>query len=289
MDASPDPSAALLDDHPARGLVAPAAVAPTPRLQAALAKFQQQLPKLKYDSTARLSAGREYRYASLHALLDAVVPALAKLGVTTMQHLSHEGGWVYVTTVLSLGEESQSCCLGAPLERGGFHELGSAITYLKRYSLASMVGIAGEEDDDAHTAQGVETSPPPAKEQGRSIAPPRQRKAKAATASSEGRASSPAPSGDGVVVTAKGQLVSVELRQSKKGTSYLMMTVDDMGDTPAKLFLWGGDFETILDEVKPGCQVSIQYEPGDYPKIRDIAYQDGEGRWCCPGLGPIPF
>jgi len=42
-------------------------------------------------------------------------------------------------------------------------EMGSAMTYARRYALFSMVGIAGEDDDDGNAAQSAETAPAKAK------------------------------------------------------------------------------------------------------------------------------
>ena len=43
----------------------------------------------------------------------------------------------------------------APLVLGkpGPQEVGSAITYMRRYTLLSILGLVGEEDDDAERAQ----------------------------------------------------------------------------------------------------------------------------------------
>jgi len=44
---------------------------------------------------------------------------------------------------------------------GGFgkpQEMGSAMTYARRYALFSMVGVAGEDDDDGNAAQAADTT-----------------------------------------------------------------------------------------------------------------------------------
>lgn len=289
MDNAAHSGAAVLDG-PAPGDLEPVGPPrPTPRLQAALAAFQRRLPKLKFDSVANLGGGRAYRYASMHALLEAVVPALAELGVSVEQHPTHENGWVYITTVLSLGTESRSNTLGVPLLKGGFHELGSAITYLKRYSLSAMVGIAGEDDDDGHAAEGIEATTPE-KEQGRSPAAKRQGKAKAGPpAGAEGSNSSPkAPAGDGVI---EGTLVQrVSQSTSSKGRAFYKLLVDDGQGDPLAIYCWDTKLgEVIAGEVEAGLTVVCRYEPGDYPKLTDLTYYNAGGKLCLPGGGEVPF
>lgn len=128
-------------------------------LSGVLAKAQAEFKALRFDSSAQLGAGRTYRYASLAALLEVVKPVLSKHGVAVLQFPEQSDGVVSVTTQLVMGEEKVECRLSAPLSRGGFHELGSAITYLRRYGLSSLLGLAGEEDEDGHAAEGSKTPP----------------------------------------------------------------------------------------------------------------------------------
>jgi hypothetical protein len=133
-------------------------------LHQSLAKAQAEFKPIRFDSQAQLGGGRNYRYASIAAILDGVRPILNKHGILLSQEPSQTEGVVSVTTRLSLGEQSISSTLSAPMSRGGFHELGSAITYLRRYGLASMLGVAAEEDEDGHAAQstagGSKAAPP---------------------------------------------------------------------------------------------------------------------------------
>jgi hypothetical protein len=130
----------------------------------ALAKAQADFPKVRFDQEAVIGPGRKYRYASLSAILDAVRPSLNKAGIFVTQDASHEDGVVSVTTRLLMGDQVLESRLSAPLTGGGFHALGSALTYLKRYGIASMLGIAAEDDEDGHQAQAASEAPvePPA-------------------------------------------------------------------------------------------------------------------------------
>lgn len=181
-------------------------------LPQALAKAQAEFRPIRFDSQAQLGGGRNYRYASIAAILDGVRPILNKHGILLSQEPSQSDGVVSVTTRLSLGEQSISSTLSAPMSRGGFHELGSAITYLRRYGLASMLGVAAEEDEDGHAAQstagGSKAAPPKRARQGTAQPEP--------DAGGEAPSSAP-PAGDRVVEVI---LKRVNSGVSKKGTRW---------------------------------------------------------------------
>lgn len=89
------------------------------------------------------------RYASLAAVIDAVVPVLNANGVGVLQLPSIEGSEVRLTTILmhSSGQRLSST-VGAPLgKKQDAQAVGSAITYLRRYSLQSIMGLPVEDDD----------------------------------------------------------------------------------------------------------------------------------------------
>ena len=89
------------------------------------------------------------RYASLAAVIDAVIPCLNANGVGVLQLPSIEGSEVRLTTILmhSSGQRLSST-VGAPLgKKQDAQAVGSAITYLRRYSLQSIMGLPVEDDD----------------------------------------------------------------------------------------------------------------------------------------------
>jgi hypothetical protein len=92
------------------------------------------------------------RYASLGAIINAVRAPLAAHGISAVQTVSNDGGSVGVTTTLlhSSGEWMAETIWSALPDRATVQQLGSSITYLRRYSLAAITGIVGEEDDDGN-------------------------------------------------------------------------------------------------------------------------------------------
>ena len=102
-------------------------------------------------------------YADLAAVLNTVKPALSKNGIALVQGTAFDGAMVTVTTVLAHSSggsiSSEASCVPAKMDGQG---IGSATTYLRRYSLAAMTGIA-QEDLDGEDSKHNTTPPPPAK------------------------------------------------------------------------------------------------------------------------------
>lgn len=90
------------------------------------------------------------RYASLGAILNAVRIPLATNGLALVQTVCTDNGVVAVeTTLLHVSGEWMAETVSMPFpERGTVQQLGSLVTYLRRYSAAAVCGIVGEEDDD---------------------------------------------------------------------------------------------------------------------------------------------
>jgi hypothetical protein len=129
-------------------------------IAAALAKAQAQLvnPEKSLVATIR-SDGRRgaeqiFRYAPLSSGLDIVRKTLNQHEIATVQTTSIDdaAGIVRLSTVLAhaSGEWIASdwpVCPIAETERP--QRMGAALTYARRYSLFTLVGIAGEDDLDA--------------------------------------------------------------------------------------------------------------------------------------------
>lgn len=131
-------------------------------LYAVLARCQAEFPAIHFDSEARMREGNKgYRYASLNAVLAAVRPVLNKHGVFLSQPWKQSDGIVSVTTRLHRGGEAMEETGAAPMARLDFHGLGTAVSYLRRYQLVSMLGLAAE-DDDGHVATESAPTPSPA-------------------------------------------------------------------------------------------------------------------------------
>jgi len=129
-------------------------------IAAALAKAQAQLvnPEKSLVATirsdGRRGAEQTFRYAPLSSGLDIVRKTLSQHEIATVQTTSIDEatGIVRLSTVLAhaSGEWIASdwpVCPTAETERP--QRMGAALTYARRYSLFTLVGIAGEDDLDA--------------------------------------------------------------------------------------------------------------------------------------------
>lgn len=126
-------------------------------LFAALAKAQTEI-----ENASKKSSNPHFRskYADLAEVLNTVRPVLAKHGISILQSTEFDGARVSVTTMLAHGGggsvSSTASCVPAKTDAQG---VGSATTYLRRYSLAAMCGIAQEDDDGNAAAHNEKPEP----------------------------------------------------------------------------------------------------------------------------------
>lgn len=125
-------------------------------LAAALAKAQSSFPAIARDKTVtvqtRTGGSYTFKYAPLDSILAAVRAPLADNGLAISQLLD---GHDLVTMLLHKDGATLTGRVPLPRSDGDtVQALGSAITYLRRYSLQAMLGIAAEEDDDGNRASG---------------------------------------------------------------------------------------------------------------------------------------
>lgn len=102
-------------------------------------------------------------YAELHSVVNAVTPALSLHGLSASWKLTRdEPQWLEVTCVLKhSGGHSESVSMGGPPDAGGaknaIQARASTKSYLERYTLKAICGVAegGDDDDGAGGADGI--------------------------------------------------------------------------------------------------------------------------------------
>ena len=106
------------------------------------------MPHITYDST---NPHFKSDYLSLSGLLNAVRPVLKKYNLCVTQDVrtdSNAKEIVIVTTLLhTSGQKAESSQLRLPVPNFTPQGLGSVITYARRYSLLTFLGVAGEDTD----------------------------------------------------------------------------------------------------------------------------------------------
>lgn len=121
----------------------------------ALGAFQAELETINLDREVEVKTktggAYKFKYATYRNIVETVKPLLAKHqlsfahlmepdgSVTTM--LIHESGEFLTSTLTIKGEQTPQ-------------GIGSSITYAKRYSLSSLLGVVADDDDDANIAEG---------------------------------------------------------------------------------------------------------------------------------------
>lgn len=112
----------------------------------ALADFQQECPVIHKGTK-----GHNYSYADLPTIFEVINPLLKKHGLGFTQELD---GGALVTTIFHVESgEWRASRADIPVQelRGMniYQSYGSALTYFRRYTLSSALGIVTDKDTDA--------------------------------------------------------------------------------------------------------------------------------------------
>lgn len=127
-------------------------------LTAALAAAQGELPHIKKDNVAKINGGRDHRWVDLATLLAAVRPVLSRHGIALLQRTDiRDGAMVLLTELRHPSGEIIDTVYPVCVPTARHQDMGTAMTYARRYALCALLGIAAEEDDDGATA--AETPP----------------------------------------------------------------------------------------------------------------------------------
>lgn len=148
-------------------------------LHAALAKAQGVMrnPDRNRTVTVKMEAGGSYTfdYATLDNIIDTARKALSDNGIAVVQCLDRDaqGGNVLITRLLHkdggvmVNEMPVDLPKARKFMRNGqevvieprIQEIGSVITYARRYAICAMLNIAAEEDDDGTAGQERDAKP----------------------------------------------------------------------------------------------------------------------------------
>lgn len=121
------------------------------KLYAALADAQAELPVIPKNRRAK-AGSYTYAYADINDILTAVRPVLAKHGLAISQGLDGQGH--LVTQIMhAQGGEIHDGGMPVPANNDP-QKFGSALTYMRRYGLSAMLGIAADEDVDGQGGEG---------------------------------------------------------------------------------------------------------------------------------------
>lgn len=133
------------------------------KLAEALAAFQSEMPVIPKNQKAKVptkaGGSYEYTYAGLPDVSATVMPLLTKHGLafSVCPRISEHGGEVVGILLHASGERLEAAL---PLFGRQAQEIGSALTYARRYLLGCMTGVVTDDDDDGSLAQAAKRTEP---------------------------------------------------------------------------------------------------------------------------------
>lgn len=140
-------------------------------LYAALAVAQGSManPTKNREVAVRSDKGSyKFAYATLDAILDGIRGPLSSNGLSFTQTLErHPEGQMMCLRLYHAAGGQIATCMPIDAKAQRMQELGSLITFARRYQIAAFFGLAAEEDDDANAADGntitakTDKAPPP--------------------------------------------------------------------------------------------------------------------------------
>ena len=126
-----------------------------------------EVPNFSTDETAQ-AGNRTYKYLNLATLLKNIKPIFEKHGIAFSQKVTFDGTGDgrqilgTVETIIFDENEQQTVCSYPFFVTGDPQQVGSAITYARRYSLTTVLGIFPDKDDDgAYAKQKFDTADKP--------------------------------------------------------------------------------------------------------------------------------
>ena len=125
---------------------------------AALAGFKSDPPRVSKNKhvgyrSQRTNQVTDYDHATLDEVVSKVAPALAQHGLSHAWATSQGAEGITVTCTLTHRDgHAESVKLSGPPDDSGnknpIQQIGSTVTYLQRYTLLAITGLATEEQDD---------------------------------------------------------------------------------------------------------------------------------------------
>lgn len=124
------------------------------KIYAKILALQKELTPIAKDA---INPHFKSKYATLPAILSAIKPICSKLGLVVIQPIMNDR----VYTVISDSETGEILESNIALPTNlNAQQIGSAITYFRRYTLASLLSLEIE-DDDGNAATPPQTTAAP--------------------------------------------------------------------------------------------------------------------------------
>ncbi|MCT2015195.1 ERF family protein [Staphylococcus capitis] len=128
-------------------------------LNKALANFHKEVKQPLKDANNPFFKSK---YVPLENVVEAIDLVAPKFGLTYSQYpVTTENGLVGISTVLlhESGEFIEFPPATTKPDKNTPQGVGSALTYMRRYSLSAVFGITSDQDDDGNEASGKSNKP----------------------------------------------------------------------------------------------------------------------------------
>lgn len=133
-----------------------AAAAQQDDIYTALVEFQKEMPTVQREATGQARGGK-YKYADLTSIVKEVTPILTKHGLSFTCRPRRCDDGTYETVGVIMHTTGQYIEGALPVFGHSPQEVGSSLTYNRRYLLGNLTGIVTDEDDDGAAAQARPT------------------------------------------------------------------------------------------------------------------------------------
>jgi len=122
----------------------------------AMANFKTNPPEIGKDKTVKYKDVK-YSHASLYNVTKKISSELSKYGLSASWNTRQDGAILVTCKITHIKGHSEETTLSAPADSSGsknaIQAIGSTITYLERYTLLALTGLATfDQDDDAQVA-----------------------------------------------------------------------------------------------------------------------------------------
>jgi hypothetical protein len=113
--------------------------------------------KLEIGKVAKNAKNPHFKntYADLNALIEAVEPILLEKGLVLLQPIKEGKVFTIITSIID--SYSVESYIDLPINLNP-QQLGSAVTYFRRYTLQSLLSLQAVDDDGQHASQPVKVA-----------------------------------------------------------------------------------------------------------------------------------
>lgn len=126
----------------------------------AMSAFKANAPKIVKDKAVSFGQGKAaYKHASLYQVAEKIATEMSKHGLSASWRVAQNGSVSVTTRVVHIKGHFEETTLSAPADTSGsknaIQAIGSTISYLQRYGLLCIAGLASADMDDDGNSVGM--------------------------------------------------------------------------------------------------------------------------------------